>query len=149
VEPIGRSAVTLLATTVCACLIGCSSAREGWGRGRYRVIEEAPKLQVRRSLQVLDPATGALDVAWIGVRIPEGGAEIQSCELTLFVDRDGDHRPDLDEVFDKRSSSTRTRKLLFDAVRVAPEHVGPLTRAWIDVRTSEETHDENWALVPD
>jgi hypothetical protein len=38
---------------------------------------------------------------------------------------------------------------MFDALRIAPEHLGPLARAWIEVRTADETHTEGWALTPD
>jgi hypothetical protein len=128
-------------------LAACSADRAGWARrGSYWKLEETPTLQVRRGTQYLDRATGELVVNWVGVRAIEG--EILACSLVVFEDKDGDRRIDPGEALLSRESLERTKKILFDDVRVRPK-TGSKLRARLELRTGEETSVVVWDVVKD
>jgi hypothetical protein len=126
-------------------LAACNSDRAGWARrGSYWKLEETPTIQVRRGTQYVDRATGELVVNWVGARALEG--EILSCSLVVFDDKDGDRRVDPGEALASRESLERTKKILFDDVRVRPTP-GARLRARLELRTGEETSVVVWDLV--
>jgi len=85
-------------------------------------------------------------VNWVGARAVEG--ELLACSLVVFDDRNGDRRPAPGEVLSARESLERSRKILFDDVRVRPSP-GSRLRARLDFRTGEETSVVVWDLLPD
>ena len=88
-----RTATALLLVLVLG-LAACAASRAGWGKGRWHELFESGELQIRRGPIGVDPATGELVLSWIGARVPEGIAgEVESCELVVFADRDGDRAP--------------------------------------------------------
>jgi len=125
----------------------CSADRAGWARrGSYWKLEETPTIQVRRGTQYVDRATGELVVNWVGARAVEG--ELLSCWLVLFDDKNGDRKVGPGEVFTARESLERTKKILFDDVRVRPPP-GSRLRARLELHTGEETSVVVWDVVPD
>lgn len=126
-------------------LASCNADRFGWARrGSWWRLEETPTIQVRRGTQYIDRATGELVVNWVGARAVEG--EILSCSLVVFDDKDGDRRIDPGEVLASRESLARTKKILFDDVRVRPTP-GAKLRARLELRTGAETSVVVWDLV--
>ena len=139
-----RIRVFLLALPLFA---SCSSDRAGWARrGSYWKLEDTPTIQVRRGTQYVDRATGELVVNWVGARAVEG--ELLACSLVVFDDRDDDRRIDPGETLAARESLERTRKVLFDDVRVRPT-AGARLRARLELRTGGETSVVVWDLAPD
>jgi hypothetical protein len=139
--------VRFLAFAGLLVLASCSSERAGWApRGSYWKLEETSTIQARRGTQYLDRATGELVVNWVGARAVEG--ELLACSLVVFDDRNGDRRPAPGEVLSARESLERSRKILFDDVRVRPGP-GSRLRARLDFRTGEETSVVVWDLLPD
>jgi hypothetical protein len=94
----------------------------------------------------VDRATGELVVNWIGARAVDG--ELLACSLVVFDDKDGDRRPDAGEILSARESLQRSKKILFDDVRVRPT-AGSKLRARLELRTGEETSVVVWDLVAD
>lgn len=141
--------LTSMLLPIAVLAAGCSSTHEGWGRGDATEIHESPTLQIRRSAHKIDPQSGDLLIAWVGVRAPAGAPDIESGELTLYEDRNGNKFPDAGEAFDVRSSHQSCRKVLFDTLRVASESLQGRPRAWITVHTKHESYEHGWRLVPD
>jgi hypothetical protein len=132
-----------------AILPGCAGHRTGWpSRGRYEVLHESASVQIRRSGQKLDPATGEIVLAWVGARTPEGHPGLVACELTVFDDRDGDGEPDVGEVVSLRENRETTRKVLYGDVRARAEGARRL-RARIVASTPRERCVAVWALAAD
>ena len=140
-----RAALLLL-----AILAGCTGHRAGWpSRGRYEVLYESPSVQIRRSGQKLDPATGEVVLAWVGVRAPEGHPGLVTCELVIFDDRDRDDVPDLDEVLSRRENREAwTRKIVYGDVRASVAGTERL-RARVVANTPKERCVATWAVAAD
>ena len=138
-----------LAPLLLVILPACAGARSGWAsRGRYEVLLESPSLQVRRGSQKLDPETGELVISWVGARAPEDQPELVACELSLFVDRDGDEMPDAEELLTSREVRERTRKVFFADVRVRAQPSDRM-RARVTASTARERCVTTWTVAPD
>ena len=130
-------------------LPSCVWTRSGWAsRGSYRVLYESPSVQIRRGGQKIDPHTGELLIAWVGARAPEGQPSLVACELTVFVDRDGDAAPGTGEILLRRECLERAGKVLFGDVRVR-ETGGKLLRARMVASTGRERCVVTWRVAPD
>lgn len=130
-------------------LHGCASSREGWGRGRSVVLLEEPFLQLRRAPQAVDPKTGDVVLAWVGARTPETEPRIVRCELTLFVDVNGNAAPDPDEILAHRASRENAVKIMFDDIRVLAADARREVQARMDVRTERKGRRVTWRFAPD
>ena len=83
---------------------------------------------------------------WVGARAVEG--EILACSLVVFDDKNGDRRVEAGEALAARESLERTKKILFDDVRLRPAS-GSKMRARLELRTGEERSVVVWDLVAD
>jgi len=144
-----RSLRTLALGLALACLPACKYSREGWGGGRFYVLMEELVLQMRRSKQVVDPANGDVVAAWIGARTPPGAGRILRCELTLYVDENGNEGPDPDEVLVHRLSREPAVKILFDDIRISAADAARPVDARIHVHTERKVRMFTWRFEPD
>jgi len=129
-------------------LAGCASSR-GWGRGRYVSLVDDSVMQVRRSRQVRDPKTGDVVASWVGARAIQDGARIVECELTLYVDADGNGKPEAGEIVAQRSSREPSTKILFDDVRVRDADAARGVQARFDARTERRGRTVTWRFAAD
>ena len=111
-------AAALLLVAACA---SCGSTR--WPSGRKYELAETPELIARRGRISLLEADGALQLAWIGARVPPGPARIESAEFVVYEDANGDCEPQTDECLVSRESRERVEKIMFHDLR-APARPG-------------------------
>ena len=105
----------LAALLLVAAAASCSSTR--WPSGRKYELAETPELIARRGRISLLAADDALQLAWIGARVPPGTARIESAEFVVYEDANGDGEPQADERLLARESRERAEKVMYHDLR--------------------------------
>lgn len=140
-----RIAVLLLLATSSSC----ASDRAHWSGGRKYDLLETSRVQVRRSRQQVDRASGELELAWVAARARDGAPDLESVELCVFADADGDGIARAAEIVEHRESRERARKVQFSALRFPWKDGAPALTARIVVRTVDGIERVEFELRPD
>lgn len=142
-----RAAPLLLALALVAA--GCRTSSPGWGRGRYRVLQDLDDLEMRAGSTEVEPGGTHALLSWAGARATVGSPAILEFQLILFDDRDGDGAIDPGEALASRTSLERTTKVLVSAVRVPLGARASDLKGQLLVRTEARREGAQWRLLAD
>jgi len=130
-------------------LAACRTARDGWGRGSYRVLYESDDLQIRTGRAFVEEDGEHIFLRWAGARARQGAPLIEEFTLVVFDDRDNDGAPDAGEVLESKTSHEASTKVMVSAVRIPLRGRARDLKGLLTVRTSRRTKTGLWRLVED